>query len=98
MVNGHFGFHVLVAGQRDISVDDYHIIRYQLLKELTGDDIKRYLIYIGLEKRFNEVKHSLTGDGIDPAPPDKWMIISDMDFLVAQRYKHMVVLMSINKR
>jgi hypothetical protein len=40
--NGHFGFHV-VAGQRDISVDDYQIICYQLLKELTGDGSKRYL-------------------------------------------------------
>lgn len=31
-----------VAGLHDISVDDYQIIRYQLLKDLTCDDSESY--------------------------------------------------------
>jgi hypothetical protein len=40
---------------------------------------------------------ALSGDGIKPSPPDKRMIMSDMDFLIAQRYKHVVFLLSIEK-
>ena len=41
--------------------------------------------------------HALSGDGISNAPPDKRMIMSDMGFLIAHIYKHVVFLMSIEK-
>jgi hypothetical protein len=34
---------------------------------------------------------------IGRGPRDKWMIMSDMDLLIAHRYKHVMVLLSINK-
>lgn len=94
--DGHCGF-CAVAALRNMYVDDYQIICYQILKELNGEDDERYLRLIGSDKQFNEVLHALTGDGIGPAPLDKWMIMSDMSFIIAQRYKHVLVLMSIDK-
>ena len=63
---------------------------------MTNDDSECYLRLIGLEKLFNKVKHAMSCDGIDPVPLNKWMIMSDMSFLIAQIYKHAVVLLSIN--
>jgi len=75
----------VVRGLHDMFVDDYHIIQYQLLKEMIDDDNDRYLRLIGSEKGFNDVKHALASDGIDLAPPDKWMIMLDMGFLINHR-------------
>lgn len=74
------------------------IICYQLLKELNSEDSEHYRWLIWSDKQFNEVLHALAGDGIGRATSDKWMIMPDMSFLIAQRYKHVVVLMSIDKR
>jgi len=77
----HCGFCV-IADLCDMSDDDYQIIRLELLRELTSDR-DRYLRLIGTSNRFNHVKHALTHDDIGPAPPNKWMIMLDMNFLVA---------------
>lgn len=95
--DGHCRFRA-VAGLRNMYVDDYQTICYQLLKELNGEDSEHYQRLIWSDKQFNEVLHAWTGDGIRRAPSGKWMIMPDMSFLIAQRYKHVVVLMSINKR
>lgn len=50
---------------------------------------------IGTHNRFNKVKRTITYDCIGPAIEDKWMIILDMSFLIVHKYKHMVVLLSI---
>ena len=55
----HYGF-CEVVGLHDMFVDDYQITRYELLKELTGDDGEYYLWSIGSEKRFDKVKHAVT--------------------------------------
>jgi len=52
---------------------------------------------IGADRRYKEVLGALTFCGIGHAPPDKWMAMPDMGFLMAQRYKHVVVLLSIEK-
>jgi hypothetical protein len=49
------------------------------------------------ESFLNLSPNALTGDDIGLGPRDKWMIMSDMNFLIAHRYKHVVVLRSINK-
>ncbi|MCI90194.1 hypothetical protein A2U01_0111485, partial [Trifolium medium] len=41
--------------------------------------------------------NTLTPDGIGVAHDDKWMMMLDMGFLVAQRYKHVVALIAGNK-
>jgi len=40
--DGHCGFRV-VADLHDMSVDDYQIIHYQILKELADDGSEHYL-------------------------------------------------------
>jgi len=52
--DGHCGFRA-VAGLRNMFVDDYQIICYQLLKELNGENSEHYRRLIGSDKQFNEV-------------------------------------------
>jgi hypothetical protein len=73
------------------------MIRYQLNNELIGEENVCYRRMIGEGRRYKEVSGALTFCGIGHAPPDKWMIMSDMGLLIAQRYKHVVVLLSIEK-
>ncbi|KEH19948.1 hypothetical protein MTR_8g063670 [Medicago truncatula] len=74
------------------------MICYQLHKELIGEENARYRRLIGVNRRYKEVLVALIFCGIGPAPPDKWMTMPDMSFLIAQRYKHMVGLLSIEKK
>jgi hypothetical protein len=94
--DGHCGFRV-VDGLRNMYVDNYHMISYQLQQDLISEENECYQWLIGLDNRYNEVLYGLIGDGICFAPPNKWMIMSDMSFLSVQRYKLVVVLMSIEK-
>jgi len=80
-----------------VTVDDHRMICYQLRKELIGEENARYRRLIGGDRRYKEVLGALTFCGIGLAPPDKWMTMSDMSFLIAQRYKLVVVLLSIQK-
>ena len=47
------------------------------------------------KESFNKVKHALTPDRIGPTPPNKWMIMLNMSFLIVQKFQYMVVLLSI---
>jgi hypothetical protein len=49
------------------------------------------------QDRFEFIKNTLTPAGIGPAPEDKWMMMSSMGFLLAKKYKHVVVLLVENK-
>jgi len=49
--------------------------RVDFKNQVAYKDTNRYFRLIVSERRFNEVRHSPTNDGIGPAPPDKWMII-----------------------
>jgi len=49
------------------------------------------------DRQYKHVLGALTFSGICPTPPDKWMIMLDMSFLNAQRYKNVVVILSIKK-
>jgi len=62
-----------------------------------GEDSEHYFRLISSKNRFKEVRHDLSSDGIGPTPPDRWMIMTYMSFLIAQRYKHAVVLLSNKK-
>jgi hypothetical protein len=50
-----------------------------------------------LHRRYKVVLGALTFFGIGPAPPDKWMTMPDMGFLIAHKNNHVVVLLSIEK-
>ncbi|MCH83091.1 protein FAR1-RELATED SEQUENCE 6-like [Trifolium medium] len=43
------------------------------------------------------IKHALTPVRIGPAHEDKWLMIPDMCFLLAQKYKHVVVCLPTTK-
>jgi len=92
--DGYCGFRTVV-GLR--VVDDYQMICYQLQKELTGEESECYPRLTRTNHWFNQVLHALSGDGIRCDPLDKRMIMSDMGFLISQRYKHVVFLLSIKK-
>jgi len=94
--DGHCGFRV-VAGLRNLSVDDHQMICYQLHNELIDEGNARYRRTINDDRRYDKVLGALTFSGIGPAPPDKWMTMSDMGFLIAHKYNHVVVLLSIKK-
>jgi hypothetical protein len=49
------------------------------------------------DRWYKEVLGALTYCGIGHAPPDKWMTTPDMGFIIARRYNHVVVLLSIEK-
>jgi hypothetical protein len=94
--DGHCGFRA-VAGLRNLSVDDHQMICYQLQKELIGEGNARYRRMINDDKRYKEVLGALTYSGIRYAPPDKWMTMPDIGFLIAHKYNHAVVLLSTQK-
>jgi len=52
---------------------------------------------INNDRRYKAVLNALTFSGIGHAPPDKWMTMSDMGFLIAQKYNHALVLLSTQK-
>jgi len=94
--DGHCGFRA-VADLRNLSVDDHLMIRYHLNNALIDEENVCYRRMIGEGRRYKKVLGTLTFCGIGHAPPDKWMTMSDMSLLIAQRYKHAVVLLSIEK-
>ncbi|MCI33714.1 hypothetical protein A2U01_0054931, partial [Trifolium medium] len=49
------------------------------------------------QQRFDLIKNALMLDGTGPATEEKWMMMPDMGFLLAQKYKHVVVLLAGNK-
>ncbi|KEH34266.1 hypothetical protein MTR_3g463860 [Medicago truncatula] len=73
------------------------MICYQLHKELIGEGNVRYRRMSNDDERYKEVLGALTFSSIGHAPPGKWMAMPDMGFLIAQKYNHVVVLISIAK-
>jgi hypothetical protein len=47
----------------------------------------------GSQAKFSEVMHTLIHVGISPKHEDRWMIMFDLGFLLAQKYKHAVILL-----
>jgi len=96
--DGHCGIRAIVV-LRDMYIDDYQMICYQLQKAIFGEEYECYRRLIRSEHLYNEVLYALTSDsiGFRAAPPNKWMIMPDMIFLIAQRYKRVVVPLSIKK-
>lgn len=88
----HYGF-CDVSSLLGLSVDTHHVIHLDLMREL-NNDYECYLRLLGTNNRFREVKHPLTIGGIGLALRDKWMIMPDMSFLTALKYKYEVVLLS----
>jgi hypothetical protein len=90
----HCGFRAaaLLLGK---SVDDHNVIRLDLTTELNRN-WARYLNLYGGKDKFDYILNALTqmpgGDG--SAPQAKWMTMSDMAFLLAQIYKHVVTLLA----
>jgi len=91
--DGHCGFLVL-ASLHGTFVDDHYIIHLDLSRELTGD---RYLQLIGLNKQFSEVKHVMPTDWIGFVLRDKSVIMPYINFLIVQKYKYVVIFLSVKK-
>ena len=49
------------------------------------------------DRRYKEISEVLSYGGIRNAPRDKWMTMSDMSFLIAQKFNQTVVVLSISK-
>jgi len=94
--DGHCGFRA-AAGLRNLSLDDHQMICCQLHKELISGGNAHYWRMINDDRRYKEVLGALTFSGIGHAPPDKWMTKPGMGFLIAQKYNHVVVLLSTAK-
>ena len=90
--DGHCGFRA-VSGLLGRSVETHSIIRLELLQELNSNR-QSYLQLFGSERRFKQIKHALTPAGIGLALEDKWMTFPDMGFLIAQKYKCVVLLLT----
>jgi len=75
------------------------IIKWSITNFKKCSSVKKmcYRRFVRLDNRYNKVLYALIGDGIGLAPPNKWMIMLDMSFLIVQRYKHVVVLLYIEK-
>jgi len=80
--DGHCGFRV-VAVLRNLIVDDQQIICYRLYNELVGVENVCYRRMINDDRRYKEVSDALSYGGLGNAPPDKWMTMPDMGFLIA---------------
>jgi len=64
---------------------------------LSEEKNEHYRIENESENCFNEVRHALTSNGIGPTLPDICAMMPNMGFRIAKRYKHVVVLLSIEK-
>jgi len=49
------------------------------------------------DRWYKKVSYALSFSGIGNAPPDKWMTMPDMGFLIAQKFNHTVAVFSIGK-
>ncbi|MCI05944.1 FAR1-related protein [Trifolium medium] len=78
------------------SEEAHQIIRLDLAIEL-NQNRANYVKLFGGHERFDVIKNALTPDGIGPAREDKWMIMPDMGFLLAKKYKHVVILIGSNR-
>jgi len=94
--DGHCGFRA-VAVLRNLTVDDHQIICYHLYKEHVGVENACYRSMINDDRRYKEVSDALSFSGIGNAPPDKWMTMLDMGFLIAKKFNHTIVVLSIGK-
>jgi len=83
--DGHCGFRA-VAVLCNSTVDDHKIVWYNLYKELVGVENACYRRMINDDRQYKEVSDALSYDGIENAPPDKWMTMPDMGFLIAQKF------------
>jgi hypothetical protein len=81
-----------VSGLVGYTVYDYQIIGLKLTIELNKHN-KWYLTMFGSQARFSEVMHTFIPLGISPKHEDRWMIMFDLGFLLAQKYKHAVILL-----
>ncbi|MCI28822.1 FAR1-related protein [Trifolium medium] len=81
--DGYCGFHV-VSYLLGRSVETHHNIRLNLTIELNQNRV-RYLKMLGSQERFDVIKNALTPAENGPAPEDKWMMMPDMGFLLAQK-------------
>ncbi|MCI15003.1 protein FAR1-RELATED SEQUENCE 6, partial [Trifolium medium] len=86
---------------RDVSVllgkseEAYQMVRLDLTIELNHNRA-RYVNLFGGKERFDFIKNALTPHAIGPVYDDKWMTMPDIGFLLAQRYKHAVVVLGGN--
>jgi len=78
---GHCGFRA-VAVLHNLTVDDHQIIRYHLYKELTSVENAWYRRMINDDRRYKVVYDALSFSGIGNAPPNMWMTMPDMGFLI----------------
>ena len=52
---------------------------------------------INNDRQYKEVSDALSFSSIGNAPPDKWMTMPDMSFLIGQKFNHTGVVLSIGK-
>ncbi|MCI72136.1 OTU-like cysteine protease, partial [Trifolium medium] len=69
------------------------MIRLDLTVELKKNR-KRYIEVFGTEEIYNQIKDALIPERLGRTLEDKWMIMLNMRFLIAQKYKYAVVLLT----
>ncbi|PNX76274.1 hypothetical protein L195_g032219 [Trifolium pratense] len=91
----HYGFRV-VSRLLGKSPNGHNIICLEFTIELNKNRAQHLDIF-GSQQRNDVIKNALTTVGTDVAHEDKCMMMHDIGFLLAQKYKHVVVLLAGNK-
>ncbi|KAH1210380.1 hypothetical protein GmHk_15G044706 [Glycine max] len=78
-----------VADLLGMGEDSWSLVRNHLLKEL-GKFSEDYIKLFGGTKRFEELRMSLLVDGLIKVTTDKWIDITDMEYVIASRYNVIV--------
>ncbi|KAL5159390.1 hypothetical protein HKD37_15G043720 [Glycine soja] len=73
-----------VADLLGMGEDSWSLVRNHLLKEL-GKFSEDYIKLFGGTKRFEELRMSLLVDGLIKVTTDKWIDITDMEYVIASR-------------
>ncbi|MCH85802.1 protein FAR1-RELATED SEQUENCE 5 [Trifolium medium] len=93
--DGHCGFCAVSGFIGDKNQDDFQMIRLDLSIELRAHK-ERYVQLYGGMKRYTVIETALVPCKIGPALEDKWMMMPDMGFFIAQKYNSAVVLLTGN--
>ncbi|XP_045799082.1 uncharacterized protein LOC123893192 [Trifolium pratense] len=91
----HYGFRV-VSRLLGKSPNGHNIICLEFTIELNKNRAQHLDIF-GSQQRNDVIKNALKPAGTDVAHEDKCMMMHDIGFLLAQKYKHVVVLLAGNK-
>ncbi|KAL5165409.1 hypothetical protein HKD37_18G050537 [Glycine soja] len=94
-VDGNFGYHAIV-GLLGMGEDSWSLVHNHLLKEL-GQWSDEYIHLLGGMDRCEELKRSLLVDEISKVTMDKWMNITDMDYVIASRYNVILSFLSLQQ-